>query len=184
MEFTIESLQDKIPASVYELLTAESYMDFPLPEEADIDVAYAFIAPLDFPYHWTPISQRTLTEEEIKAVKCCKITASKYGLSMQFILSKGGVKFIPCANCQLFEEGQQWNPMDLKLIELRKCDEDASIFRVVPAAQYVEIKEYPYMPHEEYKLRTEVSSEIIRRYNYLLRRDGKKVNIFKYLRPY
>lgn len=184
MEFTIESLRDKIPASVYELLTAESYMDLPLPEEADIDTAYAIIAPLDFPCHWTPIGQRTLTEEEIKAVKNCKVVADKYGLSMQFKLNKGGTSSIPCANYQLFDEGQQWNPMDLKLIELRKYDEDTSIFRVVPAAQYVEIKEYPYMPHGEYKLRTEVFSEIIRRYNYLLRRDGKKVNIFKYLRLY
>lgn len=184
MEFTIESLQDKIPASMYELLTTEDYMRLPLPEEADVDTAYAVIGPHDFPCHWTPVSQRNLTEEEIKAVKCGKVVASEYGLSMQFILSKGGTSCIPCGNYQLFEEGQKWHPQDLKIIELRKYDEDVSIWRIAPAVQYVEIKEYPYMSLEEYKLRSEVSGKIIGRYNDLLRRDGKKINIFKYLRLY
>lgn len=184
MEFTIESLHDKIPASVYELLTAKNYMTLPLPEEADVDIAYAVIGPHDLPCHWTPISQRTFTEEEIKAVNSCKVVANDYGLSMQFTLNKGGTPSIPCGNYQLFEEGQEWHPQDLKIIELRKYDEDISIWRIAPAVQYVEIKEYSYMSHEEYKLRTETSSKIIWRYNDLLRRDGKKVNIFKYLRLY
>lgn len=184
MKFTIESLQDKIPASVYKLLTTEDYMALPLPEEADVDTAYAVIGPPDFPCPWTPVSQRNLTEEEIKAVKCCKVVASEYGLSMQFTLSKGGTSYIPCGNYRFFKEGQKWHPQDLNIIELRKYDKDVSIWRIAPAFQYVEIKEYSYMSLKEYKLRSEVSGKIIGRYNNLLRRDGKKINIFKYLHLY
>lgn len=184
MEFTIESLKDKIPVRVYELLTAENYMVLPLPEEADIDCAHAVISPHDVPTHWTPVSQRSLTEEEIKAIKSCTVVPTAYGMSMKFELNNGKISYIPCGNYHLFKEGQEWYSWDLKLIELMKYGEDATLWRVVPITHHVEMKEFPYMSQDEYSLREQTFGKILHRYNDLLRREGKEVNIFKYLKLY
>lgn len=184
MEFTIESLRDKIPASVYRLLTTEDYMVLPLPEEADVDTAHAVISPPDIPTHWIPVKQKVLTEEEIKTIANCTVVASDYGLSMKFNLVDGRTSYVVCGDYHLFKEGQEWYPWDLKLIELTKYGEDATLWRVVPVTHHVEMKEFPYMSQDEYILREQIFGKILHRYYDLLIRDGKKVNIFKYLRPY
>lgn len=183
MELTIESLQDKIPASAYELLTTEDYMALPLPEETDIAKAYDTIAPPYSSYLWIPVSQRNFTEQEMKDIKSCVVVPSEYGVSMKFEFIDGKERFIPCGNSPLFKEGQEWSPKDLKIIELRKVDEKIAVFRVVPVSQSVTIKKFQ-LSSEEYKWRTEVSGKLIEKYYDLLKRDGKKINIFKYLRLY
>lgn len=182
MEFTIKSLQDKIPASVYELLTTEDYMSLPIPKEEDIDKAHSIISPPHIPNGWFPVSQRHLTEEEIKAVKSCTVVKSDFGLSMEFKLTNEEVKYIPCGNIPLFETGQEWHPKNLKLIELGKYGEDTTIWRIAPITKHVDVR--VNISKEEYILREKTFGEMLHRYYDLMKRDGKKISIFKYLRLY
>lgn len=183
MEFTIESLQDKIPASVYELLTTEDYMNLPLPEEADIDKAHSVIAPPHVPNGWYPVRQRPLVKEEIEAVNSCTVVESEFGLSVKFELTNGKIRYIPCGNYPLFKVDQEWHPEDLQLIELEKYDNDHAIWRVAPITQHVDTFVF-LMSKEEFKFREQTFGKILNRYYSLMKRDGKKINIFKYLRLY
>lgn len=182
MEFTIEMLQDKIPASVYELLTTEDHMSFPLPEEKDIDEAYAFISPAYIPCGWHAISQRPLTKEEISAVKCCTIVESQYGLSMRFDLTDKKPSHVPCGNSNSFEAGQEWKAEDLSIVEMEREGEEFTIFRVMPITERVDIWNDEFK--NERKQREDISGLMLHRYHDIIRRDGKKISIFKYLRAY
>lgn len=187
MELRIEDLRDRISDSVYNLLTTDDYMSLPTPDEADIDCAHSVIIPYDIPYSWVPVLEINLEKKERVRIRKCTVVSSEYGLSMkfEFIKGKGNTYYIPCGNYPAFKEGQEWYPRDLKIVELRKYGEDGSIYRVAPADQYIEIASFPNKSYcDEYTYRTDVFWKILSRYQDLLKRDGKKVNIFKYLRLY
>ena len=184
MNYSIKSLEGRIPADVYNLLISEDYMSFPCPKEEDIDKAYAIIAPPDVPRFWFPVGERTFTSEEIKTIKSCTVAKTKYGLIMKFVNTDGKESSIPCSTYHLFEEGQEWYPESLKVIELRKWSEKDSIYRVAPVTQHVDIKEYPQMSYEEYNFRINTVGTILSKYTDLRTRDGYHMDIFKYLRLY
>ena len=185
MELRIEDLRDRISDSVYNLLIADDYMSLPTPDEADIDCAHAVIIPYDIPYNWVPVLERSLIKEEKRMIKRCTVVAAEYGLSMKFELTDGNIRYIQCGNYPAFKEGQEWYPRALKIVELRKYGEDNTIYRVAPADQHIEIASFPNESYyDEYTYRTDVFWKIWSRYQDLLKRDGKKVNILKYLRLY
>lgn len=79
---------------------------------------------------WIITSSRSFTEDEIMAVSSNRVVKSQYGLSVEFIMKKGGVTYIPLlrGNCK-FLENIEVDLHEAKILTLSK-EGEKDIYRI------------------------------------------------------
>ena len=91
--------------------------------------------------------------------------------------------FIPCSSDSSFVAGRYCSINDLKILTLRKLG-SPDIYRVTNIDQQVKVVDYPDIPNEEYELRNTAWNKISPIMRAQLKRQGKKIDVFRYLKLY
>lgn len=181
--YSLEMLEGKIPSSIYALLMSDDPMNLPDCSEEDWDKAHEYLCP-DIPTGWQITDEREFSELEQMATESCIVVPSQFGLSMRFNFAEGEPTCIPCSSTHAFKEGEEWYIGDLKLLFLSRFGEKQTICRVAPIWQKVKIATFPDIHEDEYMFRTSAWSKIAPVRWAQLKRQGKKIDVFRYLKLY
>lgn len=184
MKYSIEVLQDKLPASIYKALKLNKAACLLKATMEEVDKAKKVLdcAP---PAHWVPVSYRKFTEEEIQVVDSCVVVDSMFGQSVQFnIKDEESPKYIPVGDHDRWITGQKLSIHDLKIVTLRRRED--VIYRIVP----IDAEEKTYfvskkVTPEEANFRNKLYGKLfcmLREIKFEVR-DGA-LNVFSFMRLY
>lgn len=78
---------------------------------------------------WRISNSRHLTNEEILAISSNRVVKSQYGLSVEFSMKKGGVRYLPLLKENKLSENAKINLHDAKILTLSK-EGEKDIYRI------------------------------------------------------
>lgn len=78
---------------------------------------------------WNLNSQKSISAEELAEIESATVTPSKFGLSMCFLLVKGGRKYVPLSRDSSLAEGDLVKKESIQILTLSK-DGEEDIIRV------------------------------------------------------
>lgn len=176
----LKVLQDKLPASVYKLLTSSNIEDYAAISKVEWAAARSYLVP-QYSYGFVPVAVEPIPDAILNLLEECKVCVSEFGYSMKFSFIIGEPAFIPCS-IDLWKEGEEWDPDDIQILKLRKGKD--FIYRVYPASKQVTLYENYEADEEEQKFRESVWSVLVNLKHKYNKSKGIIPDIFEDLRLY